>query len=203
VLFGEPERRTFIRYIASESERLSGIVDQLLNVARLDAGDLHVEPEVIDVAAVVEEVVETASATAEVNGHRFEVDLPDEPLAAAADREKLRQVFGILVENALKYSPGGGTVTVGARLRDDAVEVRVADEGVGIPAGERERIFRKFYRAESTVRDGGGGTGLGLFIAKELVSAMGGRIWVDSEEGAGSSFTFELPAHGHRVPAHG
>jgi PAS domain S-box-containing protein len=203
VLFGEPERRTFIQYIASESERLSGIVDQLLNVARLDAGDLQVEPEVIDVAAVVSEVVEAANANAAVNGHRLEIDLPAEPLAAAADLEKLRQVFGILVENALKYSPAGGTVTVGARRTDDAVEVRVVDEGIGIPATERDLIFRKFYRAESTVRDGGGGTGLGLFIAKELVSAMGGRIWVDSEEGAGSSFAFELPAQGVTVPAHG
>jgi signal transduction histidine kinase len=203
VLFGETERRTFIQYIASESERLSGIVDQLLNVARLDAGDLQVEPEVIDVAAVVSEVVEAANENAAVNGHRLEIDLPAEPLSAAADLEKLRQVFGILVENALKYSPAGGTVTVGARRTDDAVEVRVVDEGIGIPATERDRIFRKFYRAESTVREGGGGTGLGLFIAKELVSAMGGRIWVDSEEGAGSSFAFELPAQGVTVPAHG
>ena len=202
VLFGEAERRTFVQYIASESSRLSGIVDQLLNVARLDAGDLHVEPEVVDVAAIVSEVVETANDGLGVDGHRFEVDLPDEPLAAAADREKLRQVFGILVENALKYSPRGGTVTVGDRRTDDAVEVRVVDEGIGIPPAERDRIFRKFYRAESTARDGRSGTGLGLFIAKELVSAMGGRIWVDSEEGAGSSFAFELPRT-VKVPAHG
>jgi PAS domain S-box-containing protein len=203
VLFGDAERRTFIQYIASESERLSGIVDQLLNIARLDAGDLHVRPEVVDVAALVSEVVKSANDSADVNGHRFEIDLPGEPLAAAADPDKLRQVFGILVENALKYSPNGATVTVGARRTDDAVEVRVVDEGIGIPAGELDRIFRKFYRAESTVRDGGGGTGLGLFIAKELVSAMGGRIWVDSEEGAGSSFAFELPAHGLKAAARG
>jgi signal transduction histidine kinase len=129
-----------------------------------------------------------------VNGHRFEVDLPSEPLAAEADREKLRQVFNILVENALKYSPEGGTVTLGARRKEDAVEVRIVDEGIGIPPAEQERIFRKFYRAESTARDGAGGTGLGLFIAKELVTAMGGRIWVESTEGEGSSFAFELPA---------
>jgi signal transduction histidine kinase len=103
-------------------------------------------------------------------------------------------VFNILVENAIKYSPGGGTVTVGARRGEGTVEVRVVDEGVGIPPAEQERIFRKFYRAEGTVRDGGGGTGLGLFIAKELVTAMGGRIWVESAEGEGSKFAFELPA---------
>jgi PAS domain S-box-containing protein len=194
VLFGEEERRTFLRYIASESGRLTEIVDQLLNVARLDAGDLQVEPERIDVGSVVSEVVGTISEASGVNGQRFEVDLPDEPLAAEADREKVRQVFSILVENALKYSPRGGTVTVGARRKEDTVEVRVVDEGIGIPQAEQQRIFRKFYRAESTTRDGAAGTGLGLFIAKELVTAMGGRIWVDSSEGEGSSFAFELPA---------
>jgi PAS domain S-box-containing protein len=192
--FGDEERRTFLGYIASESERLTEIVDQLLNVARLDAGDLHVELGRIDLGSVVSELVETVEESGAMNGHRFEIDLPDEPLAAEADPDKVRQVFNILVENALRYSPGGGTVTVGARRSDDRVEVRVADQGIGIPAAERERIFRKFYRAESAARDGAAGTGLGLFIAKELVTAMGGRIWVESTEGEGSSFSFELPA---------
>jgi PAS domain S-box-containing protein len=192
--FGDEERRTFLGYIASESERLTEIVDQLLNVARLDAGDLQVELGRIDVGSVVSELVETVEESGVMNGHRFEIDLPDEPLAAEADPDKVRQVFNILVENALRYSPGGGTVTVGVRRSDDRVEVRVADQGIGIPAAERERIFRKFYRAESAARDGAAGTGLGLFIAKELVTAMGGRIWVDSTEGEGSSFSFELPA---------
>jgi PAS domain S-box-containing protein len=192
--FGEEDRRIFLGYIASESERLTEIVDQLLNVARLDAGDLQVEVGRIDVGSVVSELVETVEESGVMNGHRFEIDLPDEPLAAEADPDKVRQVFNILVENALRYSPGGGTVTVGARRSDDRVEVRVADQGIGIPAAERERIFRKFYRAESAARDGAAGTGLGLFIAKELVTAMGGRIWVESIEGEGSSFSFELPA---------
>jgi PAS domain S-box-containing protein len=192
--FEEDDRRTFLGYIASESERLTEIVDQLLNVARLDAGDLHVELDRIDVGSVVSEVVGTAEESDGDNGHRFEIDLPDEPLAAQADPEKVRQVFSILVENALRYSPAGGTVTVGARRNADRVEVRVVDQGTGIPAAEREWIFRKFYRAESAARDGAAGTGLGLFIAKELVNAMGGRIWVDSTEGQGSSFAFELPA---------
>jgi PAS domain S-box-containing protein len=190
VPFGEEDRRTFLGYIASESERLTEIVDQLLNVARLDAGDLQVELGRIDVGSVVSEVVETV----EGDDHRFEIDLPEEPLAAEADPEKVRQVFNILVENALRYSPRGGKVTVGVRRNADRVEVRVVDEGTGIPASEREWIFRKFYRAESAARDGAAGTGLGLFIAKELVNAMGGRIWVDSTEGEGSSFAFELPA---------
>jgi PAS domain S-box-containing protein len=194
VPFGEEERRIFLGYIASESERLTGIVDELLNVARLDAGDLQVELGRIDLGTVVSEVVGTVEESGAMNGHNVEIDLPEEPLAAEADPEKVRQVFNILVDNALRYSPQGGTVTVGARRNADRVEVRVVDEGTGIPAAERERIFRKFYRAESAARDGAAGTGLGLFIAKELVTAMGGRIWVDSTEGEGSSFAFELPA---------
>ncbi len=192
--FGEEERRTFLGYIASESERLTEIVDQLLIVARLDAGDLQVERGRIDVGSVVSEVVGSAQEGDGMNGHRFEIDLPEEPLTAEADPDKVRQVFNILVENALRYSPEGGTVTVGARRNADRVEVRVVDQGTGIPAAEREWIFRKFYRAESAARDGAAGSGLGLFIAKELVNAMGGRMWVDSTEGEGSSFAFELPA---------
>ena len=106
-----------------------------------------------------------------------------------ADPAKLRQVVDQLVENAVRYSPAGGVVRIEARRRPHAVEVSVADEGVGIPEAERQRVFEKFFRGA----DEGSGTGLGLFIARGLVSAMGGRINVDSEEGHGSRFAFELP----------
>ncbi len=100
-----------------------------------------------------------------------------------------------LLDNAVRYSPGGGTVTVGARLVDTMVEVRVEDQGIGISRTEQERIFRKFYRGEATAKTvGSGETGLGLFLAEGLVDAMGGRIWVESDEGAGSVFSFQLPA---------
>jgi len=194
VMFGEEERQTFLRYIASESQRLTSIVDTLLNVARLDTGDLQVNLAATDVGDVVGQVLDTVSGL-EVNGHRFVVELPEEPLAATADPEKLRQVCSILVENALRYSPDGGTVTVGATRRQDLVEVSIADEGIGIPQSDQEQIFRKFYRgSEAETRAGDGGTGLGLFIARGLVTAMGGRIWVSSREGEGSRFAFELPA---------
>jgi PAS domain S-box-containing protein len=195
VLFGDEERRTFLRYITSESERLTGIVDQLLNVARLDTGDLQVNLAPTDVRAVVSDVVRSAEQAVTANGHSFVLDLPEEPLDAEADGEKLRQILANLVDNAVKFSPEGGTVTIAARLSDERVEVRVVDEGIGIPEDEQRRIFTRFYRGESVTRDPGvGGTGLGLFIAHGLVSAMGGRMWVDSREGAGSSFAFELPA---------
>jgi PAS domain S-box-containing protein len=186
VAFSDEERRTFLDFIARESERLTAIVDALLNVARLDTGDLSVTLERTDVGAVVHEVVRAAEATTDT--HLFAAEVDTNGVAAQADPEKLRQVLDQLVSNAVKYSPGGGTVTLSARLRDDAVEVAVEDEGVGIPASERARIFSKFYKA-----GGGQGTGLGLFIAQGLVREMGGTMWVDSEEGQGSRFAFELP----------
>ncbi len=193
-LFDDVQRRTFLSYIASESERLTGIVDALLDVAELDAGDLQVELATIDVGNVVREVVESARSESEsVQGdeHSFVADLSDEPLSAEADRDKLRRVLVNLVDNAVKFSPGGGTVSVVGQKRSGAVELRVRDEGVGIPEEERERIFRKFYRGSSSVLSGG--TGLGLFISRGLVTAMGGRIWVESVESEGSTFALELP----------
>ena len=195
VAFGEAERKTFLGYIASEAERLTRIVDTLLNVARLDSGDLVMHLAPTDVRPVVAEVVAGVEETAGGNGHRFVVDLPAEPLDAQADRDKLRQVLSQLVDNAVKYSPGGGTVRISGRAGDDSIEVEVADEGVGIPHAEQERIFRKFYRGEAATREGRlDGTGLGLFIAQGLVTAMGGRIRVTSTEGSGSSFVFAIPA---------
>jgi PAS domain S-box-containing protein len=189
VAFGEEERRVFLGYITSESERLTEIVDRLLSVARLDTGDLEVDVVPTDVASVVSEVVAGAENAVD-DEHRLVLDVPLEPLHAEADPERLRQVIGHLIENAVKFSPAGGTVTVTARQRNGAVEVSVSDEGVGIPPGERERIFRKFYRGDSAGR---GGTGLGLFIVQGLVEAMGGTISVESTEGEGSSFSIELP----------
>ncbi|MGH2971734.1 MAG: GAF domain-containing protein, partial [Gaiellaceae bacterium] len=195
VLFGEEERTTFMGYIASESQRLTQIVDALLNVARLDTGDLQVRIATTDVREVVGEAVMQAGSA---NGQSFVLDLPEEPVAAKADPEKLLQVFAILLDNAVRYSPAGGTVRVAAERKNDSVELVVADEGFGIPLSDQEQIFRKFYRGtDAEARVGAGGTGLGLFIARGLVTAMGGKISVSSREGEGSTFAIELPLAGN------
>jgi PAS domain S-box-containing protein len=185
--FSDAERETFLGYIASESERLTRIVDALLNVARLDSGNLHVDLRPTDVRALLEDSVPAEET--ETNGHRFVVDLADGVPDVRADADKLRQVLDQLIANAVKYSPAGGVVRLEARRRTDAVEISVADEGSGIPASRLDRVFDKFYRGG----DSQPGTGLGLFIAQGLVAAMGGKIWVNSKEGRGSRFTFELP----------
>jgi len=202
VHFAEDERRTFLRYIASESERLTTIVDTLLSVARLEAGDIPVRLAATDVSSLVTELVESVESSSVGDGHSFVADVPSERLDAEADREKLRQVLGILLDNAVRYSPAGGRVHVSARRGEEGVELRVADEGIGIAPGEREHIFRKFYRGEAGTRVvGTGNTGLGLFIAEGLVTAMGGTIRVESEEGVGSTFVLELRGARTEAPA--
>jgi PAS domain S-box-containing protein len=193
VQFADPERERFLRYIASESERLIRIVDDLLNVARLEAGTLAVTLEPVELAAVLREAA-SAARELDSNLHRFAVEIEPPELTVRADREKLRHVLAGLLDNAATYSPEGGKITVTARARVEAAEITVADEGIGISHADQQRIFMKFFRSDRV--PGGQGTGLGLFLVRGLVTAMGGRIWVTSEEGAGSRFTFELPLAG-------
>jgi signal transduction histidine kinase len=199
VEFAEAERLAFLRYIASESERLIRIVDDLLNVARLEAGTLAVTLEPTDLATVAREAIAAVELHDE-GTHRFDVDVGAGEVSVRADREKLGQVLANLLDNAVKYSAEGRTITVSARRRTSTAEITVTDEGLGIPPSDRERIFTKFFRTERDgERPGAQGTGLGLFLVRGLVTAMGGRIWVESEEGRGSRFTFELPLDGGEV----
>jgi two-component system sensor histidine kinase VicK len=132
------------------------------------------------------------------------VEEPGQPLApVAADEAQLRQVLENLVDNAIKYSPGGGDVRIRLEPQGGAIRFAVADRGLGIPAGERGRIFEKFYRVDPNMAGGIGGTGLGLYICRELVRRVDGRIWVESNDGKGSVFYVEIPvaaaSHGAQV----
>ncbi len=161
-------------------------------MARLEAGDLQVQFAPTDLREVVSDVVENAEREL-ANGHRFVVEIPEEPLDASADRDKVRQILANLVDNALKYSPSGGTVTVAARKTHDAVQVRVVDEGIGVPQGEQERIFRKFYRAEAAPADRRHGpralhrAGARERDGRPRLGRLRRRAWA-------RSFVFELPA---------
>jgi PAS domain S-box-containing protein len=187
----ETGRERFVSLIADESERLGRIVNEILLANQLDAGRIDLEREPFDGRDLLERVVEatrmhappSVKLTINANG-----DVPH----VAADLDKVRQVLVNLVENAIKYSPDGGTVEVGIGARDDFVQFHVRDEGLGVAPEEQERIFEKFYRADPHMTRGVGGTGLGLYICKELIDRMDGRIWVESNEDKGSTFFFEL-----------
>jgi signal transduction histidine kinase len=178
--------------IAHESERLAGILDDLLVATRLDTGTMSLSIGHCDGRRLVEEIValEREAAPAEFE---LAVVADEETPEVACDQERLRQVLMNLVENAIKYSPGGGRVEVALREHDGRVRFSVADEGLGIPQNEQERVFEKFYRLDPRLARGVGGTGLGLYISRELVERMEGSIWVESEPGKGSTFHVDLP----------
>jgi PAS domain S-box-containing protein len=189
----EAGRNRFVSLIVDESERLNRIVNEILLANQLDAGRLDLIEEPFDAADLVHRVVESSREHGPP-GIRFETTLSEEAPAVAADRDRVRQVLVNLVENAIKYSPDGGLVEVGVRPDDGSVCFYVRDEGLGIPVDEQARIFEKFYRLDPEMTRGIGGTGLGLYICSELLERMDGRIWVESQEGIGSTFSFELPA---------
>jgi two-component system phosphate regulon sensor histidine kinase PhoR len=178
--------------IAVQSKRLANLVEEILLAGQLDSGSQRVVMEPFD----PEELVWTAAAAARLrvgDETTIDVSIPAVLPRVAGDPERTRQVLTNLVDNAIKYSPSGGRIQLGLEVDDGHARFTVSDEGLGIPLGEQKRIFEKFYRLDPDHRRGVGGSGLGLYICRELVRSMSGRIWVDSDAGKGATFTFELP----------
>jgi signal transduction histidine kinase len=161
--------------------------------AQLDSGGLRLDREGFDAAGLARKVISGTRARIPA-GVTVSLAAPREaPTVAFGDPERARHVLGNLLDNAIKYSPDGGRIDVIIAPEDDRLRFTVRDQGLGIPPGEQERIFEKFYRLDAAMSRGVGGSGLGLYICRELVARMEGRIWVSSEPGRGSSFSFELP----------
>jgi len=187
------QRDRFLEIIVSETERLTAIVSQILLAGQLEEGRVDVTTTETDLAPLAESVLDSTRLRApeqielrlEQNGDRA---------VALADEDKLRQVLVNLLDNAIKYSPDGGEVTVELNGGHGRVRLAVRDRGLGIPPGEEERIFEKFYRLDPALTRGVGGSGLGLFISRELVSRMGGSLTVRSQPGEGAAFVVDLPA---------
>jgi signal transduction histidine kinase len=188
----EEERELFLEIIESEGERLARIVEQILLAGQIDADTVGLRPQECDLEALAEAVLASARTHAPEN-IRLRVRAPAGLPRVSCDADRLRQVLVNLVENAVKYSPEGGEVTVELSSVDGTSRIAVRDEGLGVPPSERERIFEKFYRLDPGMARGVGGSGLGLYIARELVTRMRGRLSVESAPGRGSTFTVELP----------
>ena len=191
---GDDDNARMLEVIAQESERLTRIVSDVLLANQIDAGRLRLRDQEVDVAGLARDVVDEMRAA--LDGREdiaFELTAPDSVPRVIADEDRLRQVLLNLVDNAVKYSPDGGRVHVEVAQRENRVRIAVRDQGLGIPHGEQQRIFGKFYRVDPQQSRGVGGTGLGLYISRELVRRMEGRVWVTSREGEGSTFVVDLP----------
>ena len=188
----ETQRFGLLDVISNEADRLARIVNDILWASRLDSGQMSTAIERCDAEALTTQVVDTIRTHAP-EGVLLAVDAEPDLPPVAADPDKLRQVLTNLVDNAIKYSPDGGHVYVLVTRLGNRIRFRVQDEGLGIPSAEQARIFEKFFRLDPHMTRGVGGTGLGLYICRELVQRMHGRIGVNSDGRSGSTFWVELP----------
>jgi len=191
----------FVEMIGRNADRLHRLVDDLLELTRIESGAAPPEAEAIEVAEAVDSVLETAAGLAAEYGVTLARNLPGEPLGVMADRYQLEQALGNLLDNAIKYTGPNGRVVVEAERVGDEVAIRVVDNGPGIEPEHLSRIFERFYRVDKNRSRELGGTGLGLAIVKHIAHLGGGRVEVQSKPGRGSTFSLFLPATGQsRLP---
>ena len=190
----------FLKVILSESERMAHIVQDLLTLSRFDSGRSELNLATFSFAEAIESMVKANLLEARRHGHTLTAALEPELPQITADRERITQVMMNVVSNAIKYTPEGGTIAVTAGKAGDWVWLEVADNGIGVPEGDRDRIFERFYRVDKARSRESGGTGLGLSIAKEIVDQHGGEIKAVDKPGPGLTIRVELPVEG---PRHG
>jgi two-component system sensor histidine kinase KdpD len=205
VTWSSAEGRELLESITTSARRLNRLVSNLLDLSRLEAGVALPQPDWQFIGDVLAVVLDRLELTGQLHRHHIEVMLPDDLPLVLMDHEQLEQVFTNLLENALKYSPADTVIQIQARVVGPPaeLEVRISDQGIGIPASELKAIFDKFYRVQSARLPWARmrtpiGTGLGLAICTTIIRAHGGRIWAESQEGKGATFIFTLP-----IPAEG
>ena len=185
--------RRFLEIIRTHAVRLARLTNDLLKLARIEAGKLEVEFFPVGLIELIEGCAETTLLKASRKQITLEIEVPPGLPPVRGDAGLLRDVLQNLLDNAIQYTPEGGHIRVSADLRSKEAVVTVTDTGIGIPASDKERIFERFYRVDAASSREAGGTGLGLSIAKHIVEAHGGHLWVDSVIGEGSKFSFSIP----------
>ena len=194
--FGEltEEQKKIIRKIYSSNERTILLMKDLLDVARIEEGSFLSGQVLSDIEEIIQTVVLKYTEEVKRKGIRFEFKKSEENIPEIMlDEDKIKIAVDNLVENAVRYTLKEGKVTVSVEKRESEIEVRVQDTGIGIPEKDQPKIFNKFFRAENALKTETEGTGLGLFMAKYIIEAHGGRIWFESHEGEGTIFYFTLP----------
>lgn len=188
---GEGRRdRKHVEAIRRSAERMNRLIGDMLDVASIEAGRLFVDPQQTAVRPLVKEAVDDAHTLAAEKALSLEYTVSGAADAVICDRERVLQVLGYLIDNALKFTPEGGSVRIAADVHGSEVQFSVRDSGVGVSSKQLPHIFDRFWQATPNARLG---SGLGLTIAKGVVEALGGRIWVESDEGVGTTFYFTLP----------
>lgn len=179
--------------IAHSNQKMMRLVNDLLDVARIDQGRLALVNEEVDFATVVDEVVLSNIVLAESRNVKLSVKIEKGLPRIVVDKRRLGVVLDNLISNGIKYTKEYGSVNITVKKGPDLVLVCVSDNGVGIPRSQQSYIYQKFFRSDNVIKNQTEGTGLGLYIAKNIIEQSGGKIWFESEEGRGTSFWFSLP----------
>ena len=187
------EQREFLAIVKSNSDRLVMLVNDLLDVSRIEAGKINLRLQPLDLADTVDEVAASLQPLMQQKRQSLTLELPADLPRVMADRDRVAQIMTNLLSNAHKYTLEGGSVSVRAQAADNEVQIEVSDSGVGMTRDELDKLFTKFFRAQHPATQTVGGTGLGLNIVRSLVEKQGGRIWVQSEPMQGSTFSFTIP----------
>ena len=184
----------FLGIIQSSTTRLSNLINDILDISRIESGSIQIKHEPIDYRRIVSDTLRLMKAAADEKQISMDASLPESIPPVRGDTDKVTQVLANLVSNAIKYTPQGGWVKVSLEVTGEAsVTTCVADSGIGVADEDQPKLFQKFFRADNTSTREAGGTGLGLVIAKTIIELLGGAIWVESEPGRGSRFSFTLP----------
>ncbi len=192
-------QKRFMAIIKNNADRLTLLINDLLDISRIETGRIKLDMQSVNLIEVINDVVESLRGQIEEKGLNLDLTLPEGPVEVHADRARMVQVVTNLLSNAYKYTDEGW-VHLSLSMLEDNIRLDIADSGIGISTDDLSRIFERFYRADTPVVEGRGGTGLGLSITKDLVELHGGRIWVQSELGVGSTFTAILPALNRKLP---
>ena len=184
----------YVNNILISGKSLLEIINNLLDISRLEAGEKTLKYQDVDVASLIGEVRMSLLSPASVKKITVELKMDPSVGNVRADITKLRQILYNLVSNAIKFTPARGKVVISACKKEGVLEVKVSDNGIGLSKESHEKIFMPFTQADSSAARGYGGAGLGLYIVRNFVDLHGGKIWVESEVGKGSTFTFTLPA---------
>jgi len=182
--------REYLQTIDEEGDRLRELVDNLLDMSRIEAGALRLDKRPTSIARIVRKTIQELRVRSGI--HRLEVNCPEDLPLVTADAGRLQRVLHNLIENAIKYSPEGGEITICAEAEDGIVQVSVLDEGIGIDPEHRDKIFERFYRTDNVLTRQVGGSGLGLAICRGIIEAHGGRIWAEGRKEKGAAFHFTL-----------